>query len=71
MERKTKRMILILLLVLLLVPYPFRAHDGGTVVYQAILYRVIVWHRYDDTKPGGFKTGTEFYIFPTNFREID
>lgn len=35
----------ILLAIILLIPIPMRLKDGGTVVYNAILYRVEDVHR--------------------------
>ena len=39
--------ICILLAIVLLIPIPIRLKDGGTVVYNAILYRVEDVHRID------------------------
>ena len=43
-----KRKLLIglcILLAILLIPVPLHLKDGGTVIYNAILYRVHVVHR--------------------------
>lgn len=39
--------------------------DGGTVVYQAFLYRYIRWNHIMSTE--GFYQGTELQWFPHNF----
>ena len=39
--------ICILLAIVLLIPIPMRLKDGGTVAYNAILYRVEDVHRID------------------------
>ena len=62
---------LAILLAILLVPLPMKMKDGGTTVYQAVLYRVIDWHRIDDTAPNGYRTGMTFQIIPYNFSSID
>lgn len=44
---------------------------GGTAIYSAILYKVIVWNETYLERPfdSSFKTrtGTDFYFFPFNF----
>lgn len=66
MKKKIVTLIIaILVLAILLIPIPMRLKDGGTVVWSAIAYRVIVWNTLDG------KTGTEVHIFPTNFSAIN
>lgn len=45
MKKKIIIGISILLAIVLLIPIPMRLKDGGTVVYNAILYRVENVHR--------------------------
>ena len=47
MKKKVIIGICILLAIVLLVPIPMRLKDGGTVAYNAILYRVEDVHRID------------------------
>ena len=51
--------------VLLLIPVRKVYEDGGTQTYTSLTYKVIVWKQIDG------KTGTEFYIFPNNFHQLD
>ena len=45
MKKKAMIGICVLLAIVLLVPIPMRLKDGGTVVYQAVLYQVEDVHR--------------------------
>ena len=45
MRKKVVTGICILLAIVLLIPIPMRLKDGGTVVYNAILYQVENVHR--------------------------
>ena len=47
MRKKVVTGICILLAIVLLIPIPMRLKDGGTVVYNAILYQVEHVHRID------------------------
>ncbi len=51
MKKNMKKKVIIgictLLVIVLLIPIPMRLKDGGTVVYNAILYRVEKVHRLD------------------------
>jgi len=47
MKKKVIIGICILLAIVLLIPIPMRLKDGGTVAYNAILYRVEDVHRID------------------------
>ena len=49
--------ICVLLAIILLVPIPLRLKDGGTVVYQAVLYRVEDVHRLDHNSESGYIEG--------------
>ena len=40
MKKRILIIISILLVIILLIPIPFEVDDGGTVVYDAILYKV-------------------------------
>ena len=51
--------------VLLLIPVRKVYEDGGTQTYTSLIYKVIVWKQVDG------KSGTEFYLFPNNFHQLD
>ncbi len=51
--------------VLLLIPVRKVYEDGGTQTYTSLTYKVIVWKQIDG------KSGTEFYIFPNSFHQLD
>ena len=50
---------------LLLIPVRKVYEDGGTQTYTSLTYKVIVWKQIDG------KSGTELYIFPNNFHQLD
>ena len=54
-------------LIALLFPLITVYKDGGTITYSAVLYKVVKWHKMNDTIEGGYKTGTEVLIFPNNY----
>ena len=64
-------LVIVFLLILCLIPFRTVQKDGGTVVYSAVLYKVIVWHRayINEQSEPDFITGTDVYIFPFNFGE--
>jgi len=65
MKKKRRRIIaLIILTVLLLIPMRMGFKDGGTVAYQAALYRLTFNHSFDDQSPSGFYEATAFSVFP-------
>ena len=55
----------VIAVVLLLIPVRKVYEDGGTQTYTSLTYKVIVWKQIDG------KSGTEFYIFPNNFHQLD
>jgi len=63
--------VIVFLLLICLIPIKTVQKDGGTVVYSAVLYKVIIWHRGYITEQNepDFITGTDFYFFPFNFGE--
>lgn len=68
----TKRILIILLIILLVVmsiPRKLSLKDGGTVVYDAFLYKIINWNKLNP--PGPNITGREIHIFPTNFHSLE
>lgn len=67
MKRKIIKIGIVILIALLLIPIPLAYKDGGTKSYNAVLYKIIVWNALDENEPGGYRTGTDFYIFPFNF----
>lgn len=46
MKRIITAIVIVIIAAILLVPVPLRAKDGGTVVYQAILYSVTDVHSF-------------------------
>ncbi len=58
MKKKIAIGIAVLLAVILLLPIPMRLKDGGTVVYQAVLYRIEKVHRLAFESADGYETGT-------------
>ena len=65
MKKETRRMIVLIVLVLLmLVPIKTGLKDGGTIMYQAVLYRLTFYHSFDDRYPSGFYEATAFSVFP-------
>lgn len=70
-KRRTKRFLLLFGILFLIgcIPIPAILKDGGTRTYNALLYRVIVWHQLTDV-PGEYKTGVEFQIIPWNFQPL-
>jgi len=65
MKKKRRRIIaLIILAVLLLIPMRMGFKDGGTVMYQAVLYRLTFYHSFDNRYPSGYYEATAFSIFP-------
>ena len=56
-----------LFIVVILFPIKFVFKDGGTKVYQSMIYKVIYWNRLNDNYLDGFKTGREIHLFPFNF----
>ena len=55
----------VIAVVLLLIPVRKVYEDGGTQTYTSLTYKVIVWKQMDG------KSGTEFYLFPNNFHQLD
>ena len=49
--------ICVLLVLVLLIPIPLRLKDGGTVVYQAVLYSIEDVHRLDHNSESGYIEG--------------
>lgn len=68
-RRVTRKGIKVLLVVLIfaIIPFPVTANDGGTTLYNAVLYRITFLHRIDQTQPTGYRTGTTVDPFPINF----
>ena len=63
-----KRLIIVFAViaaVLLLIPVRKVYEDGGTQTYTSLTYKVIVWKQIDG------KSGTELYLFPNNFHQLD
>lgn len=58
---------LIIAFIIAILPMRLTANDGGSNVYQAMLYRITFIHRFDDMEPSGYKTGTNVHLFPVYF----
>ena len=73
MKRKRLIILVIVLVVILITPcpIPIELKDGGTKIYSAILYKVVVWHSLGLGPNGGIKTGTEILFFQYNFLQLD
>ncbi len=71
MKKHIKLIIALALVALILfVPIPVSmARDGGTRVYAALTYKVVVWNRILDED--GVYRKTSVYLFPDNFKTID
>ena len=71
MKKGVRRSLIALGVVLAIgcVPLPLQLKDGGTVTYNALLYRVVCWHQLTETE-GVYKTGVEFHFFPRNFQDL-
>ena len=68
MRHSVKKKLIIVfavITVVLLLPVRKVYEDGGTQTYTSLTYKVIVWKQIDG------KLGTEFYIFPNNFHQLD
>jgi len=66
MKKILIKIIVFLIILILLIPVPIYVKDGGTIVYQAILYSVTNYHSLypDDTNEKDHKilTGIEIKI---------
>lgn len=60
-----------LFIIVILFPIRFVFKDGGTKVYQSMIYKIINWNRLNDNYLDGFKTGKEIHLFPFNFYPLD
>ena len=60
-----------MIISILLVPKKEMLRDGGTVIYSAILYKIVKWNELDILEEDGTTTerrhDTEVCIFPTNY----
>ena len=68
MRHSVKKKLIIVfavIAVVLLLPVRKVYEDGGTQTYTSLTYKVIVWKQIDG------KSGTEFYLFPNNFHQLD
>ena len=65
MKKKLIIVFAVIAVILLLIPVKKVYEDGGTRTYTSLTYKVIVWKQIYG------KTGTEFYIFPNNFHQLD
>ena len=62
-------LIIVTVLAVLVVPFKTQFKEGGTTMYTALAYRVIVWRAL--MNEGERKTGTEFHFFPNNFHDYE
>lgn len=58
MKKAVVIIIFAVVMAILLIPVPLHLKDGGTVVYQAILYSVSDVHSLNPDKPDGYDDGT-------------
>lgn len=58
---------LMIALLLGLSPVRLMMKDGGSTVYASLLYRITFYHRFDDTRPTGYRTDTDMKVFPFHF----
>ena len=65
MKKKITIIAIIFLLVICLIPIHVTLKDGGTKIYNAVLYKIVILNQLQSD--GSKKTGTEFYFFPMNF----
>ena len=71
MKKRNKLILLIIaIIIILLIPIKVTLDDGGTIVYNSLTYKVIIWHEEDITYESGFKTGKEVHIFHNNFKTV-
>ena len=72
MKKKYRIIIAVVILLVLFVPIPRgTAEDGGTRVYRAVTYEIVVWNRLDSAVDGGVYKKTEVFWFPDNFKSLD
>ncbi len=58
MKKAVVIIIFAVVMAILLIPVPLHLKDGGTVVYQAVLYSVSDVHSLNPDKPDGYDDGT-------------
>ncbi|MBP0960508.1 MAG: hypothetical protein J5992_10335 [Oscillospiraceae bacterium] len=58
MKKAIVIIIAVVITAILLVPVPLHLKDGGTVVYQAVLYSVSDVHSLNPDEPDGYDDGT-------------
>lgn len=64
-NKNTKKLIIvasIIILILLLVPIRYVLKDGGTIVYQSLIYKITSYHSLDERYESGYLEGTEFEL---------
>ena len=64
-------LIILVIIIILVIPVKIQYKDGGTVEYKSLTYKIIKWHRLSEFYQDGYKTGTDIYFFPDNFKSID
>lgn len=58
MKKAVVIIIFAVVMAILLIPVPLHLKDGGTIVYQAVLYSVSDVHSLNPDKPDGYDDGT-------------
>lgn len=58
MKKAVVIIIFAVVMAILLIPVPLHLKDGGTVIYQALLYSVSDVHSLDPDEPDGYSDGT-------------
>lgn len=57
MKKAIVIIVAVIVMAILLVPVPLHLKDGGTVVYQAVLYSVSDVHNLNPDEPDGYDDG--------------
>lgn len=70
-KRKLIIGIITIILVILLMPIRYVLKDGGTIIYQSLVYKITSYHSLDDRYKTGYLEGTEFkFLGFTIYKDI-
>lgn len=72
LRRRWQKLAAAVCMAMILPLPPMTANDGGSVLYQALSYRILFLHRIHSNEAGqtdGYLTGTATVIFPWNFED--
>lgn len=59
--------ITVVVFVILVFPIKVQYKEGGTIMYNSLTYKIIVWNALMGENE--IKTGTEVHLFPNNFHD--